>query len=135
MERDYTVERIKLFNTVFMLDNDTFSSFFAQISAQVSLCSWSNAQEREILKDLFIGRIRDVDVQQQLTKAKTDLDNTFKLALECEKAASTPTQFQKLLPHDQYSNTIKIKQEPDFSILPYRGKRNGPQNQANRQNN
>ena len=27
VERDYTVERIKLCNTVFMLDNDTFSFF------------------------------------------------------------------------------------------------------------
>ena len=57
VERDYTVERIKLYNTVFMLENDTFSSFYARLSDQVSLCNWPNAQERETLKDLFIGRI------------------------------------------------------------------------------
>ena len=33
---------------------------------------YHEAQETETLKDLFIGRIRDVDVQQQLIKAKTD---------------------------------------------------------------
>ena len=134
MERDYTVERIKLYNTVFMLDNDTFSSFYARLSAQVALCNWPNAQERETLKDLFIGRIRDVDVQQQFIKAKADLDDTFKIAFECEKGASTSAQFQKLLPHIQHSNAIKVKQEPPFSIQSSREKRNYPQNQNYRQN-
>ena len=79
----------------------------------------------------FIGQIRDVDVQQQLIRAKTDLDNTFKFALECEKGASTSAQFQKLLPLDQFSNTMKVKQEHTFSIQSSRGKRNYPQNQTN----
>ena len=69
VERDYTVERIKLHNTIFMLENDTFSSVYARLSAQIALCNWPHAQERDTLKDLFIGRIRDVDVQQQLIKA------------------------------------------------------------------
>ena len=73
IERDYTVERIKLYNTIFMLENDTFSSFYARLSAQITLCNWPNAQERDTLKDLFIGRIRNVDVQQQLIKAKKGL--------------------------------------------------------------
>ena len=131
VKRDYTVERIKLYNTVFMLENDTFPSFYARLSAQVALCYWPNAQERETLKDLFIGRIRDVDVQQQLIKAKADLDDTFKLALECEKVASTSAQSQKLLPHNQHPNAIEVKQEPTFSIQSSRGKRNYPQNQNN----
>ena len=38
-------------------------------------------KKKKTLKDLFIGRISDVDVQQKLIKAKTDLDNTPKLAL------------------------------------------------------
>ena len=50
------------------------------MSAQLALCNWPNDQEKETLKDLFIGRIRDVDVQQQLIKAKADLDGTFKLS-------------------------------------------------------
>ena len=133
IERDYTVERIKMYNTIFMLENDTFSSFYACLSAQIALCNWLNAPERDTLKDLFIGRIRDVHVQQQLIKAKADLDDTFKLALECEKGASTSAQFQKLLPHNQFSSTIKVKQEPTFSIQSSRGKRNSSQNQFNRQ--
>ena len=133
VERDYTGECIKLYNTVFMLENDFFSSFYARLSAQVALCNWPNAQERETLRDLFIGRIRDVDFQQPLFKAKTDLYDTFKLALECEKGASTSAQFQNLLPHNQLSNGIKVKQEPTFSTQSSRGKRNYPQNQNYRQ--
>ena len=119
-EREYTGERIKLYNTVFMLENDTFSSFYARLSAQVALCNWPNDQEKQTLKDLFIGRIRDVDVQQQLIKAKADLDGTL-------------SSFQKLLPHNQHSSGIKVKQEPTCSIQSSRGKRNCPQNQNNRQ--
>ena len=74
-----------------------------------------------------------MDVQQQLIKAKTGLDNTFKLALECEKGAITSAQFQKLLPLNHFSNTMKVKQEPTFSIQSSRGKRNYPQNQTDRQ--
>ena len=90
VERDYTFERIKLFNTIVMLDIDTFSSLNARLSAQIALCNCPNGQERETLKDLLIGRIRDVDVQQQLDKSKTDLDNTFKFALESEKGLARP---------------------------------------------
>ena len=46
VEREFTVERIKLYNTVFMLQNDTFSSFYAHLSAQVALCNWPNDQEK-----------------------------------------------------------------------------------------
>ena len=133
VEREFPVERIKLYNTVFILKNDTFSSFYARLSAQVALCNWPNDQEKETLKDLFIGRIRDVEVQQKLIKAKADLDGTFKLALECEKGASTSAQFQKLLPHNQHSTGIKVEQEPNCSIQSSRGKRNYPQNQTIRQ--
>ena len=133
VEREFPVERIKLYNTVFIFENDTFSSFYARLSAQVALCNWPNDQVKETLKDLFIGRIRDVEVQQKLIKAKADLDGTFKLALECEKGASTSAQFQKLLPHNQHSTGIKVEQEPTCSIQSSRGKRNYPQNQTIRQ--
>ena len=98
------------------------------------LCIWPKAQERKTLTDLFDGRIRDVGVQQQLIKDKTDLDNNLKIALECENEADTSSKFQKLLPHNQFSNTTKVKQEPTFSIQSSKGKRNYPQNQTNRQN-
>ena len=67
-EQNYTVEKIKLHNTIFMQENDSFSSFYARLSAQTALCNWPLNQERATLKDLFIDRIRDVEVQRQLIK-------------------------------------------------------------------
>ena len=50
--RDYTVEQIKLYSTIFMLETDSFSSFLAPIAAQAALCNWPQDQER----DTFIAK-------------------------------------------------------------------------------
>ena len=55
--RDFTVERIKLYNTIFMLKTGTFFLFFARLSAQAALCNWPQGQERDNIKDLFIGPV------------------------------------------------------------------------------
>ena len=107
-----------------MQDNDSFSSFYARLSAQTALCNWPLDQERATLKDLFIGRIRDVEVQRQLIRAKTNLDDTLQLALENEKGAKTSEQFQKLLPHNNTTshntNSIRVKQEPTSSVQQFK---------------
>ena len=70
-----------------------------------------------MLKEFFIGRVCDVEVQRQLIKANENNDNTLKLALECEKRASNSAQFQSLLFHNtQPSSITMVKQEPTFSI-------------------
>ena len=128
VERDYTVERIKLYNKNFMQDNDSFSSFYARLSAQTALCNWPLDQESATLKDLFIGRIRDVEVQRQLIRAKANLDDTLQLALENEKGAKTSEQFQKLLPHNNATsnttNSIRAKQEPTSSVQQFKNQGN-----------
>ena len=116
--RDYTVERIKLYNTVFMLDNDTFSSFYARLSAQIALCNWPNAQERETLKDIFIGRIRDVHVQQLLIKIWIIPLNSHwgvKRALGCENPLSSKNYFLTI----SFSKLLKLNKNPlsQFSRL------------------
>ena len=77
-----------------MQDNDSFSSFYARLSAQTALCNWPIDQERATLKDLFIGRIRDVEVQRQLIRAKANLDDTLQLALEKEKGLKHQNNFR-----------------------------------------
>ena len=73
---------------------------------------------------MFIGRIRDVEVQRQLIRAKANLDDTLQLALENEKGAKTSEQFQKLLPHNNATssttNSIRIKQEPTSSVQKFK---------------
>ena len=73
-----------------MLETDTYISFFARLSAQAALYNWPQDQERDTIKDLFIGRARDVEVQRQLIKAGENPNNLLKLALECEKGLVAP---------------------------------------------
>ena len=92
------------------------------------MCNWPLDQESATLKDLFIGRIRDVVVQRQLIRAKANLDDTLQLALENEKGAKTSEQFQKLLPHNNTISTnassIRVKQEPTSSVQQFKNQGN-----------
>ena len=103
-----------------MQDSDSSSSFYARLSAQTALCNWPLDQERATLKDLFIGRICDVEVQRELIRAKANLDDTLQLELENEQGAKTSEHFQKLLPHNnatsKTTNSIRVKQEPTSSV-------------------
>ena len=80
------------------------------------------------MKDLVIGRIRDVEVQRQLIRVKANFDDTLQLALENEKGAKTSEQFQKLLPHNNATsnttNSIRVKQEPTSSVQQFKSQRN-----------
>ena len=142
-ERDYTVERIKLYSTIFMQVNDSFSSIYARLSAQTELFNWPFDQERATLKDLFIDRIRDVEVQRQLIRAEANLDDTLQLALENEKGAKTSEQFQKLLPRNNATsnttNSIRVKQEPTSSVQQFKSQgnssRGGGVNRPNQRQN
>ena len=93
-ERDYTVERIKLYNTTFRQENDSFFSFYARLSAQTALCNWPIEQEKATLKDLFIGCISDIDVQRQLIKPKVNLEDTLQLALDSKKGQKLGNRFK-----------------------------------------
>ena len=101
---------------------------FVPLSAQTALCNWPIEQVKATLEELFIGRIRNIDVQRQLVKAKVNLENTLQLALESKKGAKTSEQLQKLLPHNQSTtpntNSIRIKQEPTFSVQQFRNPSN-----------
>ena len=77
-----------------MQENDSFSSFYARLSAQTAFCNWPIEQEKATLKDLFIGRIRDVEVQSQLIRAKANLDDTLQMALENEKGPRRRSNFK-----------------------------------------
>ena len=78
-----------MYNTIFKQEKDSLFSFYARLSAQTALCNWSLEQEKATLKDLFNGRIRDIEVQCQLIRAKANLEDTLQLALENEKGTKT----------------------------------------------
>ena len=117
--------------------------FTPDLALKTALCNWPIDQERATLKDLFIGRIRDVEVQRQLIRAKANLDDTLQLALENEKGAKTSEQFQKLLPHNNATsntaNSFRVKQEPSSSVQQFKSQgnssRGGDVNRPNQRQN
>ena len=68
--------------------NESFLSFHSRLSAEAACCSWSEEEEQIVVRDLFIGRFRDTDVQSKLIRKHQDHAGTLKLALELEKGAS-----------------------------------------------
>ena len=125
VEVNVTMERIKLYNLWYMEANESFLSFHSRLSAQAACCNWTEPAERSVVRDLFIGRIRDPDVQSTLIQKNPDADGTLKLALELEKGTSTSMEFQTILPHNKNNTSSfslpKIKQEPAFSVQSRRG--------------
>ena len=125
VEVNVTMERIKLYNSWDMEANESFLSFHWRLSAQAARCNWTEQEERSVVRELFIGRIRDPDVQSTLIHKNPDAAGTLKLALEVEKGTSTSLEFQKVLPLNKNGSSSfslpKIKQEPPFSVQSCRG--------------
>ena len=125
VEINVTMERIELYNLWYMEANESFLSFHSRLSAQAACCNWTEQEERSAMKDLFIRRFRDSDVQSTLIRKNPDATGTSKLALELEKGTSTSLEFQKILPHNKNISSLfsllKIKQEPPFSAQSRRG--------------
>ena len=94
--------------------NESFLSFHSRLSAQEACCNWTEQEERSVVRDLFIGRIRDPDVQITLIRKNPDAAGTLKLALELEKTTSTSMEFQKILPHNK--NTTSSFSMPKIKI-------------------
>ena len=123
VEVNVTMERIKPHNSWYMEANESFLSFHSRLSAQAACCNWMEPEERSVVRDFFIGRIRDPDVQSTLIRKNPDEDGTLKL--ELEKGTSTTMEFQEILPHNKNNTSSfslpKIKQEPAFSVQSRRG--------------
>ena len=105
--------------------NQSFLSFHSRLSAQAACCNWTEPEERSVMRGLFIGLIRDSDVQSTLIRKNPDAAGTLKLALELEKGTSTSMEFQQILPHKMNVSSPfslpKVKQEPTFSVQSHRG--------------
>ena len=62
--------------------------FKSRLSDQETCWNWTELEERSVVRDLFIGRFCDSDVQSTLIWKNPDHAGTLKLALELEKGAS-----------------------------------------------
>ena len=102
-----------------MKANESSLSFHSRLSAQAACCNWTEQEERSVVRDLFIGRIRDSDVQSTLIRKNPDSAGTLKLALESEKGASTSMEFQKLMRHNKNAFFLVCLKQNRSQLFPY----------------
>ena len=54
-----------LYNTN-QADREGLESFFLRLSGQAVLCGWSVAIEKEVVRDIFITKMKFKDIQREL---------------------------------------------------------------------
>ena len=61
---------------------DNLQSIYAHLSAQASLCALALEEEQRVISDLFIGRMRETEIQKKMICRKGRSDEMLKAALE-----------------------------------------------------
>ena len=109
-------------------ERESLEAFYLRPTGQAALCVWTIDQEKEVVRDLFISKMRYKDIQRELCiRPGTTPEETLKSALLQEKGAQTATNLQKQLGcpsalgsfSHQGSNSAqsaRIKQETTFSV-------------------
>ena len=123
-EKNYIIERLQTYNAV----HSDREAFYLRLAGQAALCGWTIDQEKEVVRDIFIAKMRYKDIKRELCiRPGTTPEETLKSALLQEKGAQTATDLQKQLGSSASMGSFsqsgvtsgqntRIKQEPTFSV-------------------
>ena len=126
-EKNYIIERLQMYNAVHT-DRESLKAFYLRLTGQTALCGWSIDQEKEVVRDIFIAKMRYKDIQRELyVRPGTTPEETLKSVLLQEKGAQTATDLQKQFGSSASMGSFyqsgsssgqntRIKQEPTFSV-------------------
>ena len=126
-EKNYIIERLQMYNAVHS-DREGLEAFYLRLTGQAALCGWTIDQEKEVVRDIFIAKMRYKDIQRELCiRPGTTPEETLKSAMLQEKGAQTATDLQKQLGSSASMGSFsqsgsnsgqntRIKQEPTFSV-------------------
>ena len=100
--------------------NETLESIHAALTAQAAKAELGGLEE-ELVRDLFVSRMRNVILQDTLTFETFSLEEVLKRAIKFEQSKQTTQAFQKSSTSTNnsgfFSNSqMKIKQEPVMAI-------------------
>ena len=113
-----TYERYKLFNRS-QETGESLEAFHAALTAQAARAQLGTLED-ELVRDLFISKIKNVVLQDTLTFETFSPEEVLKRALKFEQSKQTTQAFQKTnattASTAQVNGTMKIKQEPIMSI-------------------
>ena len=135
-EKNYIIERIQIYNASHR-DRESLESFYLRLAGQASKCGWTEEIGKEVIRDIFIVKMRFSDIQRELCiRPGATVDDTLKSALLQEKGYVTASTLQKQNPSTtsnsanftNSSNQFWVKQEPLMSIQ----SKNNVQNRMNR---
>ena len=133
-----TNERYKLFTRM----QESLESFHAALTAQAAR-SELGALENEIVRDLFISKMKNMTMQDTLTFETLDTEEVLKRAIKFEHSKLTTMAFQKTNAADtggsssNYISGVRIKQEPVMAVRNLAGTTKTPNRRESnkRQNN
>ena len=113
-----TYERYKLFNRSQEI-GESLEAFHAALTAQAARAELGTLED-ELVRDLFISKMKNVVLQDTLTFETFSPEEVLKRALKFEQSKQTTQTFQKTnettASTAQVNGTMKIKQEPIMSI-------------------
>ena len=136
-----TYERYRLF-TRMQESGDSLESFHAALTAQAAR-SELGALENEILRDLFISKMKNMTLQDTLTFETLDPEEVLKRAIKFEHSKLTTMALQKTNAaatggsSNNYISGVRIKQEPVMAVRNLAGTNKTPNRRESnkRQNN
>ena len=126
-EKNYIIEHFQIYNAVHV-DRECLEAFYLRLTGQAALCGWTIDQEKEVVRKIFIAKMRYKNIQRELCiRPGNTSEETLKSALLQEKGAQTVTSLQNQLgsssvvggsSHQGSSSAqnFRIKQEPTFSV-------------------
>ena len=126
-EKNFIIERMQIYNAVHS-DRESLEAFYLRLTGQAALCGWTIDQEKEVVRDIFIAKMRYKDIQRELCiHPGATPEDSLKSALLQEKGAQTATDLQRQLGSSSSSGNYsqagatlgqnsRIKQEPTFSV-------------------
>ena len=94
-DKNYIIERIKLYNTQ-QLDRESLQTFFLRLSGQAAQCAWAIENGKEVVRDIFIAKIKFKDIQCDIwIRPGNSPNKTLKSALLRKKGYVTASTLQK----------------------------------------
>ena len=64
-DKKYIIEKINLYNTQ-ESDRESLETFFLRLSGQAAQCGWAIDNKKEVVRDIFIAKMRSKDIQRDL---------------------------------------------------------------------
>ena len=94
-EKKYIIECLQIYNAVHA-DSECLEAFYLRLTGQAALCGGTINQEKEVVRDIFIAKMRYQDIKPKLSiRPGNTPEEILKSALLQEKGAPNRNKFRK----------------------------------------